>query len=78
MRRLASTFKIPSQILIRHCHPAVCPTNKRRRPAKGYMGIAIVTSGCARKDFNLRLNPDEHWSAAFYKGLNQLQYIDET
>ena len=77
MRRFTSTFKIPSQILIRHCHPAVCPTNKRRL-AKGYMGIAKVTSGRARKGFNLRLNPDEHWSAAFHKGLNQLHYIDGT
>ena len=26
----------------------------------------------------MRLNPDDHWSAAFYKGLNQLQYEDGT
>ena len=32
----------------------------------------------ARKWFNLKLNPDDHWSAAFYKGLNQLQYINGT
>ena len=36
----------------------------------------MVTSRRARKGFNLRLNPDDHWSAAFYRGLNELQYVD--
>ena len=40
------------------------------------MGIAKVTSRRAKKGFNLRLNLDKHWSAAFYRGLNQLQYVD--
>lgn len=26
----------------------------------------------------MKLNPDDHWSATFYKGLNQLQYINGT
>lgn len=52
------------------------PRNKRRRSARKYRGVAKVTSRRAQKGFNLRLNPDEHWSAAFYKGLNQIQYAD--
>ena len=31
-----------------------------------------------RKGFNLRWNPDAHWSSAFYRALNQLQYEDGT
>ena len=50
--------------------------NKRRRSAQRYHGIAKVTTRRARKGFNLRFNPDKHWSAAFYKGLNKLQYAD--
>ena len=50
--------------------------NRRRRSAKRYRGVAMVTSRRARKGFNLRLNPDDHWSAAFYRGLNQFQYVD--
>ena len=50
--------------------------NKRRRSAKRYRGVAQVTSRRARKGFAVRYNPDAHWSAAFYKGLNKLQYTD--
>ena len=50
--------------------------NKRRISAKRYLGIAKVTTRRARKGFNLRYNPDSHWSAAFYKGLNDIQYKD--
>ena len=50
--------------------------NKRRRSAKRYLGVAKVTSRRARKGFNLRLNPDDHWSAALYQGLNRLEYLD--
>ena len=50
--------------------------NKRRRSAKRYRGIAQVTTRRARKGFTLRYNPDSHWSSAFYKGLNKLQYTD--
>lgn len=52
------------------------PRNKRRRSAKRYRGIAKVTTRRARKGFNLRYNPDAHWSAAFYRGLNTIQYVD--
>ena len=52
------------------------PRNKRRRSAKNYRGIAKVTSRRARKGFNLKFNPDAHWSATFYKALNGLQYKD--
>ena len=48
------------------------PRNKHRRSAKRYRGLANVTTRCARKGFNLRMNPDAHWSAALYKGLNDL------
>lgn len=52
------------------------PRNRRRRSAKRYRGLANVTTRRARKGFNLKLNPDTHWSASFYKGLNKLQYED--
>lgn len=52
------------------------PRNRRRRSAKRYMGIAKVTSRRARKGFNLRLNPDAHWSAALHKGWSQLEHVD--
>ncbi len=52
------------------------PRNKRRRSAKRYRGVAKVTTRRARKGFALRYNPDAHWSAAMYKGLNELQYKD--
>ena len=50
--------------------------NKRRRSAKNYKGVAKVTTRRARKGFDLKYNPDFHWSCAFYKGLNWLQYCD--
>ena len=50
--------------------------NKRRKSSKRYHGVAKVTSRRARKGFNLRYNPDAHWSSAFYKQLNRLQYSD--
>ena len=50
--------------------------NKRRRSSKRYRGLAKVTTRRARKGFSLRFNPDSHWSASFYKGLNKLQYED--
>ena len=33
----------------------------------------MVTTRRARKGFTLRYNPDSHWSAAFYRGLNSIQ-----
>lgn len=52
--------------------------NKRRRSSKNYKGIAKVTTRRARKGFTLKYNPDSHWSAALYKGLNWLQFTDGT
>lgn len=50
--------------------------NKRRQSAKHYKGLAKVTSRRARKGFNIRFDPDSHWSGSFYKGLNGFQYKD--
>ena len=50
--------------------------NKRRQSAKRYKGVAKVTSRRARKGFMLKYNPDAHWSAAFYRNLNLVQYTD--
>ena len=52
------------------------PRNRRRRSAQRYLSVAKVTSRRGRKGFNLKLNPDDHWSAALYKGLNELEYVD--
>ena len=50
--------------------------NKRRLSSKRYHGVAKVTTRRARKGFMLKYNPDAHWSAAFYKGLNSIQLVD--
>lgn len=50
--------------------------NKRRCSSKRYKGLAKVTSRRARKGSSIRYNPDSHWSSSFYKGLNQLQFVD--
>ena len=50
------------------------PRNKHRLSSKRYRGLAKVTTRRCRKGFSLRYNPDSHWSAAFYKGLNTIQY----
>ena len=52
------------------------PRNRRRRSAKRYKGVARVTSRRARKGFQLKYNPDAHWSSALYRGLSHLQYKD--
>lgn len=52
--------------------------NKRRRSAMHYQGVANVVHKRARKGFNIRFNPDHHWSAAFYSALNKIQYTDGT
>ena len=39
-------------------------------------GVAKVTTHRARKGFTLKYNPDTHWSATFYKGLNSIQLKD--
>lgn len=50
--------------------------NRRRRSAQNYKAIAQVTTRRARKGFELRYNPDSHWSAALYCGLDVIQYTD--
>ncbi len=50
--------------------------NKRRLSSKRYQGVANITSRRARKGFCLRYNPDAHWSATLYKGLNDIQLRD--
>ncbi len=50
--------------------------NKRHLSSKRYHGVAQVTTRCARKGFTLKYNPDAHWSASFYKGLNSIQLQD--
>ena len=41
-----------------------------------YKGVAKVTTRRACKGFSPKCNPDSHWSAAFYKGLNSIQLKD--
>ena len=53
-----------------------CARNKRRQSASRYHGLANVVSKRARKGFNVKYNPDQHWSASFYSGLDSLQYKD--
>lgn len=50
--------------------------NKHRKSAKNYKGIAMVTTRRARKGFELKYNPDNHWSGSLYRGLNFIQYSD--
>jgi hypothetical protein len=52
--------------------------NKRHRSALRYKGIAKVTTRRARKGFQLRYNPDFHWSNALYRGLDYIQHTDGT
>ena len=54
----------------------LCMPRNKRSSAKRYVGVARVTSRRARKGFTLKYNPDTHWSSSFYKGLNELQYVD--
>ena len=53
-----------------------CVARNRRGSAVRYHGVVNVVSRRARKGFNVRLNPDEHWSSAFYKDLETLEYKD--
>ena len=52
--------------------------NKRQQSAKRYKAVGNVISRRARKGFTLRFNPDQHWSAALYWGLDALQMKDGT
>ena len=48
--------------------------NHRRKSAQRYKGVVKVTSRKECKGFQLKLNPDTHWSGALYQTLNVLQY----
>lgn len=48
----------------------------RRKSSTRYRGLARVTCRRARKGFTLRYNPDQHWSAAFYRSLDALHLRD--
>ena len=50
--------------------------NKRRKSSTRYKGLARVTTRRARKGFQLRYNPDFHWSCALYRGLQYIQMTD--
>lgn len=50
--------------------------NKRRISSKRYKAIARITCRRARKGFNVRLNPDAHWSCAMYSLLDYVQLKD--
>ena len=50
--------------------------NRRYRAAMRYKGIAQVTTRHARKGFNVKYNPDCHWSGALYRALDYIQYTD--
>lgn len=52
--------------------------NKRRSSSSRYKGLAQVTTRRARKGFQLRYNPDFHWSCALYRGLQYIQMTDGT
>lgn len=43
--------------------------NLRRRSAKRYKGVTRVTTRRARQGFQLKYNPDSHWSGAFTRAL---------
>ena len=50
--------------------------NKRRKSSSRFKGLAQVTTRKARKGFQLRYNPDFHWSCALYRGLKYIQLTD--
>lgn len=49
------------------------PRHKRRRCSLRYKGAAKIKYQRAWKGFNNKLNPDDHWSRAMYRLLDQLQ-----
>ena len=50
--------------------------NKRNKSTKRYAGVASITSRKCQKGFQLKLNPDKHWSNAMYSALDVLQLKD--
>lgn len=47
--------------------------NKRKLSAKRYKGVARVTCRRTRKGFNIKFNPDAHYSSTMYKVLDKVQ-----
>ena len=54
----------------------LCVARNKRRRSSRYRGLAQVTTRRARKGFQLRFNPDFHWSCALYRGLEYIQMSD--
>ena len=50
--------------------------NRRRKSALRYKGVARVTTRRARRGFQIKYNPDCHWSCALYRGLDYIQFTD--
>lgn len=50
--------------------------NKYHFSSQRYKGVAKVTTRRTHKGFSLKYNPDSHWSATFYKGLNSFSCLD--
>lgn len=50
--------------------------SKRRISARRYRGVTKITCRKSRKGFAVKLNPNAHWSSAFYKGLDFIQLKD--
>ena len=48
--------------------------NRRRISAQRFKGVAAIICRRARKGFDVKFNPDSHWSYCFYKGLDMLQF----
>ena len=73
---------IQAQVLLRQTQmwtvQCCVARNCRRRSVARYKGVAKVTSGRARKGFQLRYNPNNHWIAALYRNSAYLQYTDGT
>ena len=76
MKNFVSTFRT-NIVAVSHMVPLYNYVFlETKQSSKRYKSVAKITSRRARKGFNLKFNPDEHWSEAFYKGLNKLQYTD--
>jgi len=44
--------------------------------AKYYNGVTKVITRRARKGYELKYNPDKHWSSTLYQNLNLIEYTD--
>jgi hypothetical protein len=54
------------------------PRNCHRSCAKRYAGVANIVTRRTRKGWEERVNIDRHWSRALYRGLDYLQYQDDS